>query len=690
VNQYPPDKIRNVALVGHSGAGKTSVVEALLYRAGVIGRMGEITEGSTVTDFDPEEQRRGFSLSLALAPIEWKGHKINLIDTPGYADFIGDVMAALRVADMALFVVSAVEGVEVQHEAIWRICEDMGLPRMIFINKLNKEHASFERTLVQLRERFGSGVAPIELPVGEEADFHGIADLFTETAWFYESGKAVKAAIPAEMAAREQEVHDQLVEEIVEADDELLEKYLEGEVPSADRLEATMAKAVAEARVFPVLEGSALGPIAIDRLADYICELGPSPADRPPITVHAGDREVEVHAQPSGDPLVFVFKTIADPYVGQITLFRVFSGTVEPDHRLVNTTTGTEERLHGLFTLRGKEQVPMERIPAGDLGAVAKLSATGTGHTLAPKSLPVRIHDIERPAPVLSIAIKPKSQADEDKLANAIPRLLEEDPALVMERNDETRQTLLKGMGETHLAIALEKLSRKFGVEIETEEPRVPYRETISTIAQAEGKYKKQTGGHGQYGVATVRLEPLERGTGFEFVDEIKGGAIPRQFIPAVEKGIAEALVEGGVYGFPIVDVRAVCTDGKYHSVDSSEMSFKMAGRLALREALPAARPVMLEPISRIEVTVPSGFQGDIMGDLSSRRGQLQGSHAGAKGEQTIVALVPTSEVMRYAIDLRSITHGSGRFTIEHDHYDVVPPNLVDRILAAVKAAAED
>ncbi|MEN8115123.1 MAG: elongation factor G [Actinomycetota bacterium] len=684
---FPPEKIRNVALVGHSGSGKTTLAEALLYRAGTIGRLGTVEDANTVTDFDPEEHARGMSLSLALAPFEWNGFKINLIDTPGYADFVGDVHSAMRVADLAVFVVSAVDGVEVQTEYAWGIAEDLKVPRMIFINKLDKERASFDRTLDQLRDRFGAGIAPIELPIGEQATFRGVADLFRDKAYVYDSGKAEECDIPEEMAAREHEVHDNLIEGIVVADDAMLEQYLEGEIPSVEELERTMAKGIAEATVFPVVCGSATGPIAVDRLADFITELAPAPADRPPMVVGAGDQKVEVVSDATGDPLAFVFKTIADPYVGQVSLMRIRSGTLKPEMTLANSRSGSDEKLAKLATMIGKETELVDSAPAGDIIAVAKLSNTATGDTLTPKNKPVKLPPVDRPEPVLSVAVSAKTQADEDKLANALRRVLAEDPALRLERNSETKQTLLWGMGEMHVSITLERLERKFGVGVTTEKAKVPYRETVTRSAQAEGKYKKQTGGHGQFGVCFLRLSPRPQGEGFEFVDEIKGGSIPRQFIPAVEKGVRETMADGGVHGFPVVDVQVAVYDGKYHSVDSSEMSFKMAGRLGFKAAMEQAGPTMLEPISRVEVTVPSDYQGDVMGDLSSRRGQLQGTEAAPGGRQKITALVPTSEIMSYAIDLRSITQGWGRFSTAHSHYQELPSHMID---AAVAENQED
>jgi elongation factor G len=552
---------------------------------------------------------------------------------------------------------------------------------MIFINKVDRERANFERTLDDLRNRFGQGVAPLELPIGEEHDFRGVVDLLTDTAYFYEDGKATAGDIPPDLKASEEAVHEALVEGIVVADDELLERFLNDDTPAIDELSHALASGVGAATVFPVLCGSASHLVGVDRLADKICDLGPSPLDRPPAVVTAGDTEVDVKPDPTADPLAFVFKTIADPYVGHISIFKVLSGPVRPDANLHNSRSGSDERLHALFSLRGKEQDVVPEVPAGDIGAVAKLAHTMTGDTLAPKGKPVTVLPIARPDPVLGVAIRPRTQADEDKLAGAMHRLQEEDPALLIERNDETRQTVLRGTGETHLSITMEKLQRKFGVNVDTDEVRVPYRETITgSAAGVEGKHKKQTGGHGQFGVCVINVEAQPRGEGFEFADKIVGGAISRGYIPAVQKGIEEAMSDGGVFGYPVVDVKVELIDGKEHSVDSSEMAFKIAGRLAIRAALDKAGPVLLEPISLVRVTVPPEYQGDVMGDLNARRGRVQGTEPGHDGDQEITALVPTSEIMRYAIDLRSMTGGRGRFSATHDHYDILPSHLIDKV----------
>ena len=683
---YPTANIRNVALVGHSGSGKTTLVEALLARSGAIARIGRVEDGTTLSDTEPEEVKRRISLSLAVAPVEWEGCKLNFLDTPGYADFMGEVEAALSVADLAVFVVSAVDGVEVQTEVIWRRCVELGLPRMVFVNKEDKERADFHRVLAQLRDTFGSGFAPLELPIGEEAAFHGVADLLSDQAFAYEAdGKHHTEPMPPELEDEEHRVHDELVEEIVSGDDEQLERYLAGEVPTVEELERALAHEVVEGTEFPVVVGSALTGVGIDRLADFICRIGPSPVSRP-VTVRAGDQEVPVAAEDSGQPLAYVFRTIADPFVGQLSLFKVLSGTIKVDDHLVNVRSGTDERLHGLFHLRGKEQTPAPSLLAGDIGAVAKLTATHTGDTLAPKGSPVRVVAIPPPPAVLSFAVRPRTQADDDKLGGALQRLQAEDQALVVERNEETRQTLLRGVGETHLAVSLERLARKFGVNVDTEEVRVPYRETITGNAEAEGKVKKQTGGHGQFAVANLRVEPVGRGEGFSFVDSIVGGAIPRQYIPAVQKGIEDTMATGGVHGFPVVDVKVQCYDGKYHNVDSSEMAFRTAASVGFKDALSKAGVVVLEPVSLLTVRVPSSYQGDVMGDINSRRGRVQGTNTDG-GFSEVSALVPTAEILRYAIDLRSMTGGRGSFTATHDHYDVLPSHLVDRAKATLVAA---
>ncbi len=676
LGNLPSSRIHKVALIGHPGVGKTTLTEALLAAAGAIPRKGSVEEGTATSDFEPEELKRHISVSLAVAPFEYGGHRVNLIDTPGFADFITEVEVALAVCDFAVVVVSAVEGVEVQTEVLWRLAERQGLPRFIFVNKLDHERADFERTLDDLRESFGSGVAPLELPIGTEADFRGVADLLADEAILYEGGKRSSAPIPDDIAELEHRVRDNLVEGIVVADDELMERYLDGDTPSVEELEATLAKGIATSTVFPVLCGSARNDIAIDRLAAFICEVGGHHSAH----ARAGDQEIEIAPEADGEPLARVFKTIIDPFVGHISLLEVLSGTLHPDAVLINSRTRGEERLHILQSMLGKSATVVADAPAGDIIAVPKLSDVHTGDTLAAKGSPVTVEPIELSPAMLSVAIRPKTTGDEDRLMTGLHRLQEEDPALVIRRDDETHQTVLSGMGETHLAVAAERLARKFNVEIVTEEVRTPYRETITASAEAEGRHKKQTGGHGQFGVVHIRVEPLERGGGFEFVDRIVGGAIPRQFIPAVEKGVQRAMSQGGLYGYPVVDVRVICDDGKFHPVDSSEASFEQAGALAFSEAMRLAEPVPLEPVSHLEVTVPGRHLGDVLGDINARRARVLSTETDERGEQVIVALVPTSELARYAIELRALSGGHGHFRASHDHYELLPGHLIDKV----------
>lgn len=687
MHRYAPDRIRNVALVGHHGSGKTTLAEALLHTAGAIPRRGRVEDGTTTCDHEPEERQRGMSLSLALAPFEWRDHKINLLDVPGEADCAGAMHAALSVADLAVLVVSAVEGVEAQTEAAWEAAHALGVPRLVFINKLDRERSDFDRVLGELRDRFGSGFAPLELPIGKEADLHGVVDVLTETADLYDGDTPTHGApIPEELADEEHRVHEAVVEEIVAGDDALLERFLADDIPTVPELEHALTVEMEHEAEFPVLCGSAVTGVGVDRLADFLVEIGPPPVDRP-TTVLAGDTEVEVPVDPTGDPLAVVFHTIADPYVGHLSLFRVLSGAVKPDAHLTNTRTGADERLHSLFTLRGKDHVEVQEIPAGDLGVVAKLTSTRTGDVLAPKGRPVRVRERPPLPAVAGVALQPRTQGDDDKLGPALARLCEEDPTLVVERS-ATGQLLLKGLGDVQLAVALERLERRFSVHVDTEPMRVGFTETITGTAEAEGRHKKQTGGHGQFAVCLLRVEPLDRGAGFEFHNKVVGGAISKGYIPAVQKGVEEAMAEGGLRGFPVVDVSVTVLDGKEHSVDSSELAFKLAARLAFREAMDKAGAVVLEPIALVEVDVPAELVGDVLGDLNSRRARVGGTTPAAPGRQVVTAHVPEAELVRYAAELRSLTGGRGRFTVAHDHDAVVPANLVERLTGSAAAMA--
>jgi elongation factor G len=678
VPSVSPSNIRNVALVGHHAAGKTALAEALLAVTGTIPRQGSVEKGTTVCDFEPEEVHRQLSVSFASAPFVHEGVKVNLLDVPGYADFASEMAMALAVTDLALVVVSASDGVQAQTEDAWRAAAALGMPRMIVITKLDRERADFERTLAEVTKIFGAGVAPVQLPIGAETGFHGVVDLIDDSATVYPPGEGPPVTgragpMPEELANEEHAIHEQLIEGIVVGDDDLMARYLDGETLERHELEAALAQGVADGTVFPVLCCSSITGVGVDRLAHALVELVPAAERRPPVTVRAGNELAEVAPDPNGPPLLAVCKTLSDQHAGRISLCKVVSGTITPDLVLVNPRTRAEERLHVLEALRGHETTPVRDAVAGDFLAVPRLSGTRTGDTLAPKGSPVLVALPDPEPPSLSVAVRPASRADEDKLMSSIQRLAEEDPSLTVSRVDETHQTVLGVAGEVHLAVTVERLSRKYGVTVEREEVLIPYRETITGSAEAEGRYKKQTGGHGQFAVVHLRVEPLERGEGFQFRDEVVGGAIPRQYIPAVEKGILEAMERGGVHGFPVVDVAVTCDDGKFHAVDSSEMSFKMAGGMALHAAMEKAGPIVLEPISRLEVTVPSELQGDVLGDLHSRRGRVQGTDTAEGGHQTIVALVPTASLARYAIDLRAISGGRGRFRTTHDHYDQKP-----------------
>jgi elongation factor G len=693
VKSYQAKDIRNVALVGHGGAGKTTLTEALLFAAGHLTRMGRVEDGNTVSDHEPEEIKKQISVSLALAPVEWEGVKINLLDTPGYADFIGDVKAALRAADACLFVVSAVDGVEVQHEVIWELAVEMGLPRAFFVSKLDRERASYQRTLQQLTDAFGTQVAPVQFPIGEEHDLEGIVYLLSRRAFRYPSGPmGVEGDWPEDLSAKVEPYRTNLIDAVAEADDSLLEAYLETGELDADQVVRGVRDGFAQAKLAPVLCGSASStrPIGVDRLAEFIRDVFPSPLDRPAATVLGKDgEEMERPVDESGPLTGLVFKTISDPYVGKINLVKVVSGSLHPDSQLHNESHHADERIGQLFTLRGKEHENVSDIPAGDIGALAKLAKTTTGDTLTGKGDTSTFPVIGLPEPLYAVAVEPKTKGDEDKLSTALHRLVEEDPTVHVERSDETHQTVLYGMGEAHIDVMLERMKRKFGVEVVTAPAKIRYRETIRGPGKGLGRHVKQSGGHGQYGVCQIEIEPLPRGGGFEYVDKIVGGSIPNQWIPSVEKGVVKAMAEGAVSGNPMVDIRCTLYDGKFHPVDSSDMAFQIAGSLALRDAAEAAGVALLEPIVEAEITVPEAYAGDVMGDLNARRGRIQGMGNSVAGKQTVKAQVPQAEMARYAIDLRSMTHGRGAFTMAFSHYEEVPAHLADKIIAEAKQARE-
>ncbi len=682
-----PEQIRNVVLVGHGGSGKTSLAEALLFTAGVTTRLGRIEDGSTVTDYEEEEHERQSSVSLGLAPFEWHGHKINLLDAPGSPDFMGEAEAAMRAADLALFVVSGVDGVEVQTETMWHLAAEEGIARAIFVNKLDRERSDYFRVIGELKEAFGTGVAPVELPIGAEENLRGVAGVVSEHAFVYDDGspQGTEVDVPDEVHARLDEMHTALVEAVVENDEEMLEQYFEGVEPDAKQLVAGLRAGIVEGTIFPVLCGSATKLVGIDRLAELLVRDGPTPLDRPMPPLAEGEG---LTADPGGAVAAYVFKTLADPYVGRISIFRVFSGTVKTDVNLENPRVGGTGRMHNLFALRGKDHDDVHEVVTGDIAAVAKLEATASGDTLRSPGSGVVIAPAPVPPATMSVAVTPKSQQDEEKLSSALQRIVDADPTIRVERRGDTRQTVMSGLGDAHIEVTVQRLKRRYGVEVETSLPKVPYRETITRSADVEGKHKKQSGGRGQFGVAYVRFEPLPRGEGYEFSDEIKGGSIPRQLIPAVDKGIQEALERGMVSGNPVVDVRARVYDGKYHSVDSDELSFKMAGIQAVRTAAPQLGAALLEPIMKVRITVPEAYMGDIIGDLNSRRGHVEGMDSYGNF-RVLTAQVPLAEMLEYTRNLRSLTGGRGQFEMEFSTYEECPPHEAQKVIAAYEAEKE-
>ena len=686
---YDAPSLRNVALVGHSGAGKTQLISTLLFDAGAVNRLGRVDDGTTVTDYDEEEIARKHTLSAALAYAEWNKTKINLIDTPGMANFLSDARAALRVADAALVVVDAVAGVEVSTEKVWAAAEELELPRIVVLNRLDRERASLDRSLESLRSVFGRAVIPIQLPIGEEKRFSGVVDLVSMKAWTYPadgSGKATEGPVPASMESAATPARDALIEMVAEADDALMEKFFDAGTLTQEELLSGLKRGIVAGRIFPVVCSSATANIGLQPLMDVIVSYVQSPAERGFGVTHGKTgEETRAQAADSGPLAAFVWKTVADPFAGRITLFRVLSGTLKADSTVHNVTRDTPERVGNLILLQGKAQTAVPEIKAGDLGAVAKLKESLTSDLLADRSYAFRAAPIKFSEAVISYAIEPKSRGDEEKISTALHRLQEEDPTLSYNRDAQTKELLLSGQGQSHIEVAVAKLKRRFGVEVNLKLPRIPYRETIAAATEAHGRHKKQTGGHGQFGDCKVKFEPLPRGSDFEFVDDIFGGAIPRQFIPAVEKGIQDARMRGFLAGYPMVDFRATVFDGSFHQVDSNELSFKMAGLLAFKDGMSRARPTLLEPIMDVEVYAPSDYAGDLMGDLNQRRGRIAGMDA--RGATTIVrAKVPMAEMLTYEQHLTSATGGRGSYHMEFSHYEEVPSHLHGKIIAAAKA----
>jgi elongation factor G len=686
------EKLRNIALIAHGGAGKTSLAEAMLFNAGVTNRLGRTEDGNTVMDYEPEELKRLTSISTSFAQAPWKKHTVTIIDTPGDQNFFTDTKLCMQAADAVVVVVDGVDGVKVQTELGWDFAANDKVPAIIFLNKLDRERCDFQRALQDCRESFGSPKPIIvQLPIGAEADFKGVVDLVSMKAYTYDgSGKAAATDIPADMQDTVNSEREALIENVAEADDALIEKYLEGETLGDDEIKAALRKGILERTFSPVLCGSATRNIGIDLLMDFVVNCLPSPLERPAFkTIDAEGVESDQTSAPNAPFSGFVFKTVADPYAGRLSLFRVVSGKLDGDGTFYNSTKQVKERFNQLLTIIGKEQKPAAGAEPGSIVAVAKLKETTTGDSLCDDSDKVQFKLAQPIATLITFALEAKSKGDEDKIYSSLIRLLEEDPGLKLDRNAETKEILLSGAGQVHIESAIEKMKRKFNVEVVLKTPKVPYRETIKKKVRVQGRHKKQTGGHGQFGDCWVQLEPLPRGKGFEFADAIVGGAIPKTYIPAVEKGIVESAQRGVLAGFPCVDFKATLDDGSFHAVDSSEMAFKIAGSLAFKKAAEDAKPVLLEPIMKMQITTPDEFMGDIMGDLNSRRGRVLGMDAAGK-YQVINAEVPMVEVLTYAPDLRSMTGGRGIFSVEFLRYDEVPAQLAEKIVEAVRAEKEE
>ncbi len=677
MKSYGPAAIRNVGLFGHGGAGKTTLAEALLFLSGGINRFGRVDDGSATTDYDPDEVKHKMSVSAALAPLEWRDNKINVVDAPGYADFLGEVIQAMRVVESAVVVVDAVAGVQVGTDSAWRQADRHELARMVFVNKMERENADFGRVVEQLRGRYGTGIVPISAPIGAECAFMGVFDVVGRRAILDERGDP--GPVPAEAEADLGRYREMVMESVAELDDDLLTKYLEEGELSEDEIRQGVRRGVAERRLVPVLAGSALHEHGIRALLDALIDYAPAAADAP-VRKESGST--------ADGTAALVFKTISDPFIGRLSFVRTYSGEVHSDSHMWNPAHHKEERIGQVFMMRGKSQEPMPAVGPGDIGVVAKLSETHTGDTLTHKDHPVVLEPIHFPQPSYAAAIQPKSKGDLEKLSPSLARMMEEDPSLSVHRDPATGETILAGFGESHLDIACERMQRKFGVNVALSTPRVPYRETIRGSAKAEGRYVRQTGGHGQYGVCWVAVEPLPRGGGFEFVDKIVGGVLSHSYRPAVEKGIRESMEEGVLAGYPMVDVRAILYDGKEHPVDSSEMAFKIAGSMAFKKGATDAGVELLEPIVEVEITAPDDFTGDVIGDLNTKRAHVHGMNP--DGDMTTIsAHVPQAEILRYATDLRALTQGRGSYTMHFSHYQEVPAHVAQGLVEKLKAERE-
>jgi len=687
--------IRNVAIVAHSGAGKTSLSEAILFNSGAIDRVGTVEGGNTTMDYEPEETDRKISVTSAVAFCDWKNTRLNLIDTPGFINFIEDTRGCLRVADGAVIIVSAISGVKAETEKIWKYACEFEVPRIVFVSKLDKEAADFSNAVSELEKSFEQEAIPLFIPVGAGEGFKGIVDLVAMKAYIYQNGKPVESAVPDDLKDIADEYRKKLVEKIAEADDSLLEKYLEGGELTNDEIFKGIKEASLTRRFIPVVCGSATLNIGIPQLLDSILMCLPTPEEMSRISPIRGinpkdNKEVE-RKPATTDPLTaYVFKTIADPFAGKLSIFRVYAGVLKADSTVLNATADAKERIGQVFYLVGKKHVPVPSVGAGEIAAVVKLKDTNVGDTLCEEHHPLILPKVKFAEPIISYAIAPKTKGDEDKVGTGLHRILEEDPTLRFVRDEESKEMILSGMGQVHLEVALDKLKRKFGVEVVMKTPKIAYRETIKARTRAQGRYKKQSGGRGQFGDCWIEFEPLQRGGGFEFVDKIVGGVIPQQYRPAVEKGIIEKLKEGLVAGYPMVDVKVTLVDGSYHSVDSSEMAFKIAGSMALQKAVVDAKPVVLEPVMKVEVVVPDDTLGAVIGDLNAKRGKVQGVEPQAGGNQKILALVPMAEMLIYANQLQSMTSGRGLYSMEFSHYEELPAHLTQKLIAEREKVKEE
>ena len=696
MNVYEGKNIRNVAIVGHGGSGKTSLISAILFNTGATTRLGRVEDGNAPTDYDEEEIERKITISAKLAFAEWNKNKINMLDTPGFGVFIQEARGALRVVDAAIVVIDAASGVMVQTEKTWGYTEEFGLPRLIVVNRMDRETANFERSLESIQRMLGRMCVPIQIPIGAEKSFKGVVDLVAMKAYNYAgdgTAKFTEGDIPADIAARAQEYRDKLIEAVAEGDEHLMEKFFDSGTLTNEELLAGLKTQASEGKIYPIVYTAAVPNIGVPQLLNAIVNYAPDATARGAVTgKDAHDADVQRKIADNEHFSAFVFKTFSDPFTGRISLFRVYSGVLTSETQPYNVNKGLAERFAQIATMQGKTFVTVPKLHAGDIGAVAKLKETATADTLADKAHPITYPGVKWVEPVISFAIEPKSRGDEDKISQAIHKLMDEDLGLGYTREPQTKEFLLAGQGQMHVEMAVARLRKRYGVDVLLHPPKVPYRETIKGKADVQGKHKKQSGGHGQYGDCKIRMEPLPRGGDFEFKNEIFGGAIPRNFIPAVEKGIQESRQKGVLAGFPTVDFRVILYDGSYHDVDSSEMAFKIAGSLAFKKAIREAKPILLEPVMNVEVVAPEEFAGDLMGDLNSRRGRVQGMDV--RGRSTVIkAAVPLAEMLSYASDLTSKTGARGSYTMEFDHYDEVPAHLADKIIANAKAGvtgAED